>query len=1020
MIYDQNRSQKELDKKLFENPTSEYRATPFWAWNCELSKDELLRQIDIFKEMGLGGYHMHVRTGLSTPYLGKEYMDLIKACVEHGKQNDMISWLYDEDRWPSGAAGGYVTKNHAYRTRCIVFSCDPNYKMNDETLVIARFDIVLAPDKTLASYRLLKDNETAEGTQWSVYREISGNSSWYNNQAYLDTLNPKAVEQFVAVTHDAYAKEVGTEFGKSIPAIFTDEPQFSRKRTLPFADSHVNVSLPWTDDIEETYCAEYGVSLIEHLPELLWDLPNGTPSLTRYHYHDHIAERFASAFADTCGKWCQEHNILLTGHMMEEPTLFSQTAALGEAMRSYRSFGLPGIDMLCGYFEYTTAKQAQSAVHQYARPGMLSELYGVTGWDFDFRGHKLHGDWQAALGVTVRVPHLSWVSMKGNAKRDYPASISYQSSWYSEYRYVEDHFARVNTALTRGKPLVKVGVIHPVESYWLHWGPEEQTAQVRAKLDNNFLSVTSWLCRGTIDFDFISESLFPSLCTKATSPIRVGAMEYDVLVVPECETLRSTTLERLEDFRRAGGKLIFMGDAPLYENAQPSARGKALYDISDHISFTEGALLATLTPYRTIELRNGNGKMTTNLLHQLRRDTNGEWLFIAHGEEPYNKDTAPAQSIKLTFFGKRTPSLWDTMTGETKQIAYRYENGNTIVDLRMHDYDSILLFFADREKECTVSAIATQKGLQLPYHAYEVPYRLTEPNVLLLDKARYAMDNEELRDTEEILRLDCILRKEKGMPLNTGHVAQPWVIQNKAAEHTVTLVFDIESEMDIANPILALEDANVATIRFNGQIVAYHDLGYYTDIAIRKTALPPIRRGMNLLEITLPFGERTNIESVYILGHFGVSVIGRRVKIVPLPTYLAFDDITKQGLPFYGGAIEYVLPLKMEETADVTLNIPHYRAAVLTIHTDGEQKQTLAYPPYLANLGTLAAGEHEITVKAYISRHNCFGHIHNADAKHRWIGPDCWRTTDDKWTYEYRLLPEGILTTPLFFAVKNK
>lgn len=86
---------------------------------------------------------------------------------------------------------------------------------------------------------------------------------------------------------------------------------------------------------------------------------------------------------------------------------------------------------------------------------------GVTNWDYDFRGHKFQGDWQAALGVTVRVPHLSWVSMNGEAKRDYPASISYQSPWYKEYKYVEDHFARVNTAMTRGKAVVRIGVIHP-------------------------------------------------------------------------------------------------------------------------------------------------------------------------------------------------------------------------------------------------------------------------------------------------------------------------------------------------------------------------------------------------------------------------------------------------------------------------------------------------------------------------------------------------------------------------------
>lgn len=111
--------------------------------------------------------------------------------------------------------------------------------------------------------------------------------------------------------------------------------------------------------------------------------------------------------------------------------------------------------MLCNRKEFTTAKQAQSIAHQYGRNKMMSEEYGVTGWDYDFRGHKFQGDWQAALGVTLRVPHLSWVSMRGSAKRDYPASISYQSIWFKEYGYIEDHFARLNTALMRGKPIGK-------------------------------------------------------------------------------------------------------------------------------------------------------------------------------------------------------------------------------------------------------------------------------------------------------------------------------------------------------------------------------------------------------------------------------------------------------------------------------------------------------------------------------------------------------------------------------------
>ena len=78
MLYPKNQSEK-LSAELFRNPTSEYRGTPFWAWNCKLDKDELLWQLEVFKKMGLGGAHMHVRTGMATPYLSDEHMALIKA-----------------------------------------------------------------------------------------------------------------------------------------------------------------------------------------------------------------------------------------------------------------------------------------------------------------------------------------------------------------------------------------------------------------------------------------------------------------------------------------------------------------------------------------------------------------------------------------------------------------------------------------------------------------------------------------------------------------------------------------------------------------------------------------------------------------------------------------------------------------------------------------------------------------------------------------------------------------------------
>ena len=149
--------------------------------------------------------------------------------------------------------------------------------------------------------------------------------------------------------------------------------------------------------------------------------------------------------------------------------------------------------MLCDHREYTTAKQAQSIVHQLGKPGMLSELYGVTNWNFDFRGHKLQGDWQAALGVTLRVPHLSWMYMGGESKRDYPAPIDSHSPWYREYALIEDYFSRVNLFLDYGAPCVTVGVIHPIESMFMELGTLDETAEKRMEMEKQFQELTEWL-----------------------------------------------------------------------------------------------------------------------------------------------------------------------------------------------------------------------------------------------------------------------------------------------------------------------------------------------------------------------------------------------------------------------------------------------------------------------------------------------------------------------------------------------
>lgn len=1024
MIYKKSAG-KELDMQLFASPTSEYRGTPFWAWNNALEKDDLLWQIEQLKKMGFGGFHIHCRSGLTTTYLGKEYMDLVKACNEKAKSEQMLTWLYDEDRWPSGFAGGYVTKDPRHRQKFLLFTVTPkedavDAKTGYETgkpYLLAVYDVCLGSDETLSAYQKIDERDAAQGTKWYVYVCTSPTTERYNNQSYVDTMSKAAIDQFIQSTYEAYASAVGDDFGKSVYSIFTDEPQMRPKRQLPSATAKNDIELPYTTDFAETFRAAYGIDLLAHLPELLWDLPDGKPSRVRYLYHDHTAERFTQAFSDQCGKWCQEHGIYLTGHVMEEDTLQSQTVAVGEAMRAYRSFGIPGIDLLCDAILLPTAKQCQSAVHQYGREGMLSELYGVTGWDFDFRGHKFQGDWQAALGVTVRVPHLSWVSMKGAAKRDYPASINYQSAWYREYPYIEDHFARLNTVLTRGKPFVKVAVLHPIETCWLHFGPQKTSSAFCGELQKNFASVTNWLLFGTVDFDYISEALLPSQyggCEDGS--LRVGEMAYTAVVVPGLETVRSSTLRILKDFQAAGGKIIFMGESPKYVDACISDAAKELYQTADRVPFSSVALLNALAEEREVGIREVNGVSTDNLIYQMREDGDCRWLFVAHAkkwEGPGQRGhmDPPAQNLLITVKGLYVPTVYDTVTGKIYPASYETVNGNTVVKADLYRFDSLLLRL-DKNQEATASSVActpARRAVGCIHFSEKADYSLSEPNVMVLDMAQLSEDGVHYGKREEMLRLDSALRKKLNFPLADGRGVQPWLIEEEKIEHFPYLRFVFDSEVEAPCRFASEE---VTEVIFNGKKIPVVRDGYFTDRSIATMPLGKLCIGQNELIVRMPFGKRVSLENCFLLGDFGVRVEGCHATVIEQPKQLAFGSVVHQGLPFYGANITYKTEFELEEPADVAIRAEMYKGALISVRLDGEELGKIVFSPYKLCKNNLPAGKHCLELTLFGTRVNCFNALHNTSGS-AWINPTFWYSSGVDWAYEYQLKELGILKSPV-------
>ena len=372
-------------EKMMAEPPAEYRGAPFWSWNGKLDRDRMKEQIDDFKEMGFGGFHIHSRIGLADEYLGEKFLKDVKFCQEYAAEKGMYTYLYDEDKWPSGYGGGRVTKEEKYRARYLLFSpvyrdnghCDRNLAPvnrlteNGDLTQLAAYRICIK-EGCLAGYEVLDAAEITGRTEktrnavqqdtgspersriqeqiWYAYRIVTDSLPWFNNEAYTDTLNPEAAEKFLEVSYEPYAQILGDEFSRTVPSIFTDEPQFTRMQSMKSAKAPGETGIPYTDRFDELYREHYGEGLLEKLPEIFWPDESGVISCVRYRYMNLLADQFAESYTGVLSDWCGKHNIMLAGHLMEENGLLIQVADTGVGFGRDITLKNDGTDSLEGAF----------------------------------------------------------------------------------------------------------------------------------------------------------------------------------------------------------------------------------------------------------------------------------------------------------------------------------------------------------------------------------------------------------------------------------------------------------------------------------------------------------------------------------------------------------------------------------------------------------------------------------------------------------------------------------------------
>ncbi len=515
--------------RRLETVENTYRPIPFWSWNGKLEVQELKRQIGWMRETGNGGFFMHARSGLKTQYLSQEWMECIHACAEEA--GDMQAWVYDENGWPSGFAGGKLLENAEDRDRYLSHS-------------VGAFD-----STATVSYYL--DNGCLVRTKAAVPGKQHLNVTVHSSASTADVLNPRVTDKFLALTHEAYKTYFGEDFSKKITGFFTDEPQYQRWHT------------PYTTMVADYFHTQFGQDIFDELG-LLFVEAKGYRTF-RYRYWKAMQHLLLKHFSKRVYDWCQDNGVKLTGHYVEETSMGYQIMCCAGVMPFYEYEHIPGIDWLGRDTDNELSpRQVGSAACQLGKPQVITEAFGCCGHEVTPKALRRILGFQYVNGVNLLCHHLVPYVENGACKRDYPAHYSPKNPWVKEaFGAFNEYVSRLSKLMACSTEQVNVAVLHPIRSGYFEYkrdsagfGIDRQDAQLRQ--DCRLLS------ERCIAYHFLDETLLEKHGFVDGDKIGCGKCSYEYLILPHILTMDVSTEKLLRQYVENGGRVLLLGDAPGY------------------------------------------------------------------------------------------------------------------------------------------------------------------------------------------------------------------------------------------------------------------------------------------------------------------------------------------------------------------------------------------------------------------------------------------------------------------------
>jgi hypothetical protein len=625
-----------FSKDEFKKPLIQYWPRPLWFWNnTAVNEDEIVKQMQAIRDQcGYGGFGVLPFGKKFRPeYLSDNYLKLYGVMLEKAKELNMTVSLYDEFGFPSGSVGATGTGDGA-----------PRFKLKFPEQTIKRLDKseeeVSGPLKyekkipkgilmgaVAMNTASLKRIDLSKNLKNGVLKWKVPSGKWkimffnclIDGIPIVDYLDPEAVKNFTKMVHEIYYNRFKEFFGTVIHGTFYDEPSMF----------HAKFRM-WTDQFNDKFRKKYGFSPVLLYPALWYDIGADTQSARNYLF-GFRAELYSEGFPKVVGEWSAAHGVSSTGHTAPEEALIPVNSS-GDLMKSFKYQEIPGIDKIGGHRPAELFyKIISSAAYNWDKKLVMSETYGampdpdpkITGnlsWN---EIYSIAMD-QYAKGINMLIPHAVWYDDRNVT---FIPEFSNRNPLYADSLKIFTQFlARLNMMLQKsGRHVADIAVLYPISaligehSFDGPKGPSNIDGWVdpaneyyrKAISDIDYINIASWLTNvAGKDFTFLHPEVLDEKCRILNGRLQLQNKTnwefYKILIVPSCKTISVSNLEKIVDFYKNGGKVIFTTRLP-FKSAETGKDRRIV------------TLMQSILPLRAAE----GGKILSN-------SRGGKVCFISH------------------------------------------------------------------------------------------------------------------------------------------------------------------------------------------------------------------------------------------------------------------------------------------------------------------------------------------------------------------------------------------------------